>query len=80
MPRAKIAITLDVDTLGQLDRLVARRLFRNRSQAIQDAVDDKLARLTRARLAQECAKLDSAFERALADEGLARDVGEWLEY
>jgi hypothetical protein len=33
----------------------------------------KLARLERSRLAQECAKLDPAFEKALAEEGLSED-------
>jgi len=45
--------------------------FTNRSKAIQEAVEDKLIRLDKSRLAQECAKLDRAFEQALAEEGLS---------
>lgn len=56
------------------------RVFSNRSQAIQAAVAEKVARLDNNRLAQECAKLDRAQEQALADEGLASEVAEWLEY
>jgi len=42
-----------------------------RSQAIQQAVEEMLARLERSRLTRECAKLDPAFEKALAEEGLS---------
>jgi len=41
----------------------------------QKAVEEKLARLERSRLARECAKLDRAFEKALAE-----DMLEWPEY
>ncbi len=80
MPRSKIAISLDESTLMRLDRLVEKAAFPNRSQAIQEAVDEKLAKLERSRLAQECAKLDPAFEKALAEEGLSEDASEWPEY
>jgi hypothetical protein len=59
---------------------VKARVFSNRSQAIQVAVQEKVARLDNNRLAQECAKLDKAQEQTLADEGLASEVAEWLEY
>jgi Arc/MetJ-type ribon-helix-helix transcriptional regulator len=80
MPTTKVAISLDSKLLRQLDRLIADRVFANRSQAIQDAIRDKLAGLGRARLARECAKLDVRAERDLADEGLARDAAEWPDY
>ncbi|NGZ95634.1 MAG: CopG family transcriptional regulator [Nitrospira sp. WS110] len=80
MPRSKIAISLDTSTLARLDTLVARATFPNRSQAIQTAVEEKLARLDRGRLARECAKLDPRFEQTLAEEGLAEDVASWPEY
>ena len=80
MSRAKVAISIEADTLGQLDRLVEQQLFRNRSQAIQEAVEEKLERLSRRRLAAECAKLDPDFERAMAEEGLSEEVCEWPEY
>ncbi|OQW45436.1 MAG: CopG family transcriptional regulator [Nitrospira sp. HN-bin3] len=80
MPRSKIAISLDASTLARLDTLVARATFPNRSQAIQTAVEEKLARLDRGRLARECAKLDPRFERTLAEEGLGEDVASWPEY
>jgi len=80
MPRSKVAISLDKSTLNRLDHLVKRRVFPNRSQAIEEAVTEKLARLEKSRLAQECAKLDPGFEKALAEEGLSEDLAEWPEY
>ena len=80
MPRSKIAISLDQSTLERLDTLVEQAAFPSRSQAIQEAVEEKLARLDRSRLANECAKLDPVFERTLAEEGLSEDVSAWPEY
>jgi metal-responsive CopG/Arc/MetJ family transcriptional regulator len=73
MTRVKVAITLDQETLARLDRLVARRVFPNRSRAVEAALDDQLDRLEGDRPAAEGAKLDSALERALAEEGLGAD-------
>lgn len=80
MARSKVAISLNESTLNRLDRLVKKRVFPNRSQAIEEAVAEKLARLEKSRLAQECTKLDPTFEKALAEEGLSQDLKEWPEY
>lgn len=80
MPRSKIAISLDETTLYRLDRLVKKAVFPNRSQAIQEALDEKIERLGRSRLARECAKLDPVLEKALAEEGLSKELREWPEY
>jgi metal-responsive CopG/Arc/MetJ family transcriptional regulator len=80
MPRAKVAISLDESTLERLDKLVERSVFSNRSQAIQEDVEEKLARMERSRLAREGAKLDPTFEKALAEEGMTEDAAEWPEY
>jgi metal-responsive CopG/Arc/MetJ family transcriptional regulator len=80
MGKAKIAITLDEEFIGELDRLVGEHVFQNRSQAIRDAVGEKLARMKRNRLSMECAKLEPVLERAMAEEGLAEDVSQWPEY
>ena len=80
MSQAKIAISLDEQMLQQLDGLVAEAIFPSRSQAIQLAVQEKLARMERGRLARECAKLDPAFESALAEEGFAEDASAWPAY
>jgi len=80
MPKTKLAVTLETSLVGELDQLVAKRRFANRSQAVEAAVAEKLARLARTRLASECAKLDRNEERALADEGLAGSRDTWPEY
>lgn len=80
MPIAKIAITLDARTLARVDRLVRRERNRNRSQAIEAVISAQLDRIERRRLLEQCAKLDPAEERALAEVGLAADDAEWPEY
>jgi Arc/MetJ-type ribon-helix-helix transcriptional regulator len=80
MPKTKVALTLDSDLLQRLDELVERRRFRNRSQAVESALADKLQRLARTRLARESAKLNPREEKRLADEGLANDFASWPEY
>ncbi len=80
MGKAKIAITLDEEFIGELDRLVGEHVFQNRSQAIQDAVSEKLTRMKRSRLSIECAKLEPAFEKAMAGEGLTEDANRWPQY
>lgn len=80
MAKSKIAITIDDEIVGRIDTLVRQRTYPNRSQAIEDAVRDKLTRLERSRLAMEVSKLDPAFERSLAEEGLSQDQAEWPEY
>jgi len=80
MARSKVAISLDSDALERLDRLVRRRVFPNRSRAIQEAVNEKLERLERTRLARECAKLDPRVEKALAEEGMSAELTSWPEY
>jgi Arc/MetJ-type ribon-helix-helix transcriptional regulator len=80
MPKTKVALTLDADLVEQVDALVASRRFRNRSQAIEAALADKLQRLARTRLARESAKLNARDEKRLADEGLAADLDTWPEY
>ena len=80
MAVAKIAITLEQDILSEVDRLVRRHVFPNRSRAIQEAVGEKVRRLSANRLARECAKLDPKAERALAEEGMSGEVASWPEY
>lgn len=80
MPKAKIAITLDRAVLTELDELIAQRRFPNRSQAIEDAIVEKLGRLARRRLAAELERLDPAQEKALAEEGWRSELTAWPEY
>lgn len=80
MIREKIAVTIERDLLTRLDRLVKERKFANRSRAVQEALREKLERLDRSRLARECAKLNPAEEKELADEGLEEDLKGWPGY
>ncbi|HEX8619012.1 MAG TPA: ribbon-helix-helix domain-containing protein, partial [Thermoanaerobaculia bacterium] len=64
---------------AEIDRLVRDGVYPNRSQAIESAVKERVEKLSRTRLARECALLDKAEEQRLADEGYAGDT-EWPEY
>jgi metal-responsive CopG/Arc/MetJ family transcriptional regulator len=80
MGKEKIAITLEGRFIGELDRLVDKHVFQSRSQAIQEAVSEKLLRMKRTRLAEESAKLEPAYERTMSDEGFPEDMLQWPEY
>jgi metal-responsive CopG/Arc/MetJ family transcriptional regulator len=80
MPKTKVAVTVDAALLEQVDQLVSAQRFTNRSQAVESALADTVARIGRTRLARECAKLNPREEQALADEGLAGSRETWPEY
>jgi len=80
MATAKIAISLNEGTVKRLDRLVKNRVFPSGSKVIQDAVEEKLNKMGKGRLARECAKLDPEFEKALAEKGLSAETDQWSEY
>lgn len=80
METAKVAISINKETLDRLDRLVKNQVFPNRSRAIQEAIEEKLGRLERTRLAEECSKLDPVAEQTMAEEGLSEELDRWPEY
>lgn len=80
MASSKIAVSLKKDTVDHLDRLVEEGIYPSRSRAIQEALEETLSRLSRDRLARECAKLDPEYESALAEEGMGLEVDQWPEY
>jgi len=80
MASAKIAVSLNKSTVERVDRLVQKGVYPSRSRAIQDALDERLSRLSRDRLARECAKLDPEYEAALAEEGMSSEGEQWPEY
>lgn len=77
---AKIAISIDRKILDRIDRLVEKKMFTNRSKAIQTAIEEKISKLDKSRLAIESAKLNKADEQLLSEEGLQKDLSEWPEY
>jgi len=79
MSVAKVTISIDDSLLHRIDRLVKVRIFPSRSQVVQQALEEKIARIDRTRLARECAKLRPAEEQALADEGLSGEAAQWPE-
>lgn len=79
MKAAKVAISMHNETLAKVDRMVKRHVFPSRSAAIQTAVEEKLARMERRRLAEACRQLDSKEEQSLAEEGIG-DLSQWPEY
>lgn len=80
MAAQKVAISIDQKLLEELDGLVMENVFPNRSQAIQTAVQEKLARMRRGRLARECRKLDPTEEQAMAEEGMSEEISQWPRY
>lgn len=80
MPAAKIAISLDKNVLNEIDNLVRNKIYPSRSRAIQDAIREKIERLSKSQLARECAKLDAVEEENLAEEGMHVEAEEWPEY
>lgn len=74
----KIAVTLDQDTVADLDRWVREGKYPNRSRALQSAVNLLSEREKRTRLSRELARIDPLEEKQLAEHGLGD--GEWPEY
>jgi len=80
MSVTKVTVSLDAKVLRKVDRLVRLKKFPSRSRAVQTAIEEKLARFDKSRLALECEKLDSLSEQALADEGLSLEREQWPAY
>ena len=80
MNKNKVAVTINRNTLARVDQLVRQHIFPSRSRAFEEALEEKLKRLDRSRLARECSKLDPTFEKSLAEEGLSGEINEWPEY
>ena len=76
----KIAISIDKKVLIRVDRLVRNKIFTNRSRAIQIAIEEKISRIDKSRLAIESAKLNKAEEQLLSEESSKIDLPEWPEY
>jgi metal-responsive CopG/Arc/MetJ family transcriptional regulator len=77
---AKIAISIDKKILNRIDRLVEKKMFANRSKAFQIAIEEKISKLDKSRLAVESAKLNKTEEQQLSEEGSQTDLSEWAEY
>jgi len=80
MTSSKVAVSIEKHTLDELDELVRNKVFPSRSRAIQEAVQEKLSRMKKTRLAEECAKLDPKDEQAQAEEGISEELHQWPAY
>jgi Arc/MetJ-type ribon-helix-helix transcriptional regulator len=79
MSTTKVAVTLQRETVQEIDLWVKQGQFPSRSRAIQTAIAEMTARRKRTRLIEELAKLDRKQERALADASFSGDTP-WPEY
>ena len=80
MTATKVAVTIDHTLLQQIDQLVAQKIFPSRSRAVQEALQTLGYRQERSRLTRECAKLDIAFEQAMAKEKMEEELAQWPTY
>jgi metal-responsive CopG/Arc/MetJ family transcriptional regulator len=80
MGKTKVAVTIEASAIIKIDRLVKAKVFANRSQAIQEALYEKIERIEHSRLAEECAKLDPVEEHLLSEEGINGEIETWPEY
>jgi metal-responsive CopG/Arc/MetJ family transcriptional regulator len=72
----KIAITIDENLLAQIDYLVNKSVYPNRSRAIEAAIAEKIEDYRRKRFEMECANLDPTEEQEFAELGGFND---WME-
>jgi Arc/MetJ-type ribon-helix-helix transcriptional regulator len=79
MATLKVAVTLESETVREVDRWVKNGRFPNRSRAVQSALAEMLARRRRRRLLEELAKLSPGEEQGLAEESLSGEPA-WPEY
>lgn len=80
MPKTKVTVSLDRALVREIDALVARGRFPNRTSAIEAAVAAELARARRSRLSTASRLLSIVEERAMADAGLGADAVDWPWY
>ncbi|MGB7510218.1 MAG: CopG family transcriptional regulator [Pelodictyon phaeoclathratiforme] len=65
MGKTKVAVTIDAIAIIKIDRLVKKRFFTNRSQAMEEALYEKIERIE---------------HRRLAEEGMTGEIETWPEY
>ena len=66
----KIAVTLEKETVAEVDRWVREGKYPNRSRALQSAVTLLAEREKRRRLTRELGKMDRREEQRMAEEGV----------
>jgi Arc/MetJ-type ribon-helix-helix transcriptional regulator len=79
MSTTKVAVTLEADSVKEIDRWVREGRFPNRSRAVQAALAEMRARHKRRRLIDALAKINRNQERAFAEEVFSGEPP-WPEY
>lgn len=80
MPRQKIAVTLEPETVREIDRLVKYSGFSNRSRAVEGAIRLATKYERHRKLLRELAKINPDEEIALAEEFAPLLAEIWPEY
>ncbi len=80
MSSIKVAITIERETLAGIDGLVARKIFPNRSRAIQAALAENLERMERRRSPPNARSSIRNSRKRCADEGLGAEAESRPEY
>jgi metal-responsive CopG/Arc/MetJ family transcriptional regulator len=80
MPTQKLTITLEKNTVDDIDKLVKVNKYKSRSKAIQRAIEEYLKLIEKQKLYAEIDKLDEAEEMKVAEESMEAVNEIWDEY
>ena len=80
MPTKKITITLEKNTVDDIDKLVKVNKYKSRSKAIQMAIEEYLKMAEKQKLYDQIAKLDEEEEIKVAEETMEAVNEIWDEY
>ena len=80
MPTQKITITLEKNTVDDIDKLVKVNKYKSRSKAIQRAIEEYLKLVEKQKLYSQIDKLDEAEEMKMAEETMEAVNEIWDEY
>lgn len=80
MPTKKITITLEENTVDDIDKLVKVNKYKSRSKAIQKAIEEYLKMAEKQKLYDQIDKLDEEEEMKVAEESMEAVNEIWDEY
>ena len=80
MPTKKITITLEKNTVDDIDKLVKVNKYKSRSKAIQMAIEEYLKMAEKQKLYDQIDKLDEEEEMKVAEETMEAVNEIWDEY
>ena len=80
MPTKKITITLEENTVDDIDKLVKVNKYKSRSKAIQMAIEEYLKMAEKQKLYDQIDKLDEEEEMKVAEETMEAVNEIWDEY